>query len=185
MWWIPALSVGPLDGGFIGYKVGKTTDSPSAGLLAGIGASYATSMVTIGGVLRAGWAGSNFIRMGTATTSIGLGAAAAAAGYGYALGASIGTGVSLALFGKEGAEDAVRLYTSPVTGEVTLGEWAETVASIPTLISERNAARKSVGTAPAHNAAGLPEGTTEWEVLNPGSPFNPFTGEPNRAYIGG
>ena len=38
--------------------------------------------------------------------------------------------------------------------------------------------------APAGNAAGVAEGTTEWEIQNPNSPLNPFTGEPNRAYTG-
>ena len=138
MWWLRLgqIGIGPLVGAPVGYAVGKKYGADK-GLVAGVAASYATSMITLGGVIRAGWAGSNFIRIGTATTNIGLGAFAVAAGYGYALGATMGMGISFILFGKEGAEDAARLYASPFTREVSVEDWADTVSTLPSLLDAR------------------------------------------------
>lgn len=185
MYWFMALGIGPLVGAPVGAAVGRKTDNIYYGVTAGVAASYLTNTITIGGVLQRTWAASNFIRFGSSTATVGLGQAAAAGAYGYALGSTVGTGLSWLLFGEEGRDAAIKLYTSPLTGEVTLAEWAEAVTSIPSLVAENSAARRSTGIVPADNAAGLPGGTTEWEVQNPDSPFNPFTGEPNRAYVGG
>tara|TARA_R110001583_G_scaffold126826_1_gene278415 strand:+ start:254 stop:733 length:480 start_codon:yes stop_codon:yes gene_type:complete len=73
-------------------------------------------------------------------------------------GAVVGTGVSYALFGKEGAKDAVKLYTGQVpiislAPESYLG----TIAQIP----ERLAAITTGNRAVEGNAAGLPTG---WNI---------------------
>ena len=65
-------------------------------------------------------------------------------------GAIVGTGVSYALFGKEGAKDAVKLYT----GQVSAQEYVGTIAQAPSNIAESIAMNRAV----EGNAAGLPVG---------------------------
>ncbi len=61
---------------------------------------------------------SNFIRIGTASSSLGLGQITlgaakfgGAAAAGYAIGAVTGTAISGAIWGKQGARDAIDFYT--------------------------------------------------------------------------
>ena len=65
-------------------------------------------------------------------------------------GAMVGTGVSYALFGKEGAKAAVDFYTDPFDLEK-----AKTIASIPSNLAAIVQGNRAV----ANNAAGLPTGT--------------------------
>jgi hypothetical protein len=165
------VPVGPIIGGGIGYAVSENEAAAAAGVTAG----FMARKLTLGQIGAAAyrsaifaapriWAASNFIRFGTAATSIGLGTAAAATAYGYALGATVGTAASWLLFGEEGRDDAIELYTSPVTGEVSLSEWADAVTSIPELLEQQRSAWEAV----PGNAAGLPAGTQ----------INPTTGRP-------
>jgi len=68
-------------------------------------------------------------------------------------GAIVGTGVSYALFGKEGAKDALDLYT----GQVSPTEYVETLAKAPGRIAESIELNRAV----EGNVAGLPTG---WQV---------------------
>ena len=76
-------------------------------------------------------------------------------------GAIVGTGVSYALFGKEGAKAAVDFYTDPFDVEK-----AKTIVAIP---SNLNAIIKG-NRAVENNAAGLPTGTQVqgWTYTAPG-----------------
>ena len=65
-------------------------------------------------------------------------------------GAVVGTGVSYALFGEEGAKAAVDFYTDPFDLEK-----AKTIASIPSNLSAIVQGNRAV----ENNAAGLPTGT--------------------------
>ena len=65
-------------------------------------------------------------------------------------GAIVGTGISYALFGKEGAKAAVDFYTDPFDLDK-----AKTVASIPSNLSAITQGNRAV----ANNAAGLQAGT--------------------------
>lgn len=49
----------------------------------------------------------------------------ASAAVGYGIGAVVGTGVAYAMYGEEGAENAIDLYT----GQVSAGEYFDTVGS--------------------------------------------------------
>ena len=188
---IGLIGVGPIIGGGVGYGISKN----EIGAAAGIAVGYAARNVTLGmvgkGIVRTGgfiaprlWTASNFIRFGSATASVGLGTLTAAAAGGAAAGVIVGTGVSYAMFGKDGAEAAIEFYTEP-------SQWANRLAEIgdiPELLREQNAAWQAV----PGNAAGLPAGTqidpttgrptTTWESQNPHRPFNPFTGEANPYY---
>lgn len=73
--------------------------------------------------LRAAWGGSNLIRIGTASSSIGLGSLTLGVIAGYGLGATVGTGISGLLYGKAGARDAIDFYT----GGVGAGQYVTTV----------------------------------------------------------
>lgn len=94
---------------------------------------------------------------------------------------AIGYGVSTLIAGEEGGEqytDFVKTaYTDPVEAVYMLDEALEAAYT-------RFDDTAGITRAPANNAAGLPEGTTEWEINNPHVPINPFTGHPNRAYQG-
>jgi len=65
-------------------------------------------------------------------------------------GALVGTGVSYALFGKEGAKAAVDFYTDPFDLDK-----AKTIASIPSNLAAITQGNRAV----ANNAAGIPAGT--------------------------
>jgi len=65
-------------------------------------------------------------------------------------GALVGTGVSYALFGKEGAKAAVDFYTDPFDLDK-----AKTIASIPSNLAAITQGNRAV----ANNAAGVPAGT--------------------------
>lgn len=65
-------------------------------------------------------------------------------------GALVGTGVSYALFGEEGAKAAVDFYTDPFDLDK-----AKTIASIPSNLLAITASNRAV----ENNAAGLPTGT--------------------------
>lgn len=65
-------------------------------------------------------------------------------------GAIVGTAVSYALFGKEGAKDAVDFYTNPFDLEK-----AKTILSIPSNLAAITRGNRAV----PNNAAGLPTGT--------------------------
>jgi hypothetical protein len=65
-------------------------------------------------------------------------------------GAIVGTGVSYALFGEEGAKAAVDFYTDPFDLEK-----GKTIASIPSNLAAITQGNRAV----ANNAAGLPTGT--------------------------
>lgn len=92
---------------------------------------------------------------------------------------AIGYGVATVIGGEEGAEEytdfVTTAYTDPVEAVYMLDEALEAAYS---------RFDDGAGRAPEGNAAGLPTGTTEWEINNPHVPVNPFTGEPNRAYTG-
>ncbi len=74
----------------------------------------ATSNVAIGATRAL--AGTTLVRGGTVT----LGRAAGAVGLGYAIGATVGSGISYAIWGKEGAKDAMSFYTSPIDSTMSL-----------------------------------------------------------------
>ena len=76
-------------------------------------------------------------------------------------GAVVGTAVSYALFGKEGAEAAVDFYTDPFDLKKV-----KTVASIPKNLKAQSAYNRAV----ENNAMGITAGT----------PINPSTGAPRR-----
>jgi len=65
-------------------------------------------------------------------------------------GALVGTGVSYALFGKEGAKAAVDFYTDPFDLDK-----AKTIAAIPSNLAAITQGNRAV----ANNAAGIPAGT--------------------------
>ena len=118
------------------------------GLTAGI--SFALSR----GGLQSAW----FAVRAVAGMSIqGFGAA-------YVGGALVGTGVSGLLFGKEGAKDAVKLYTGQVkVFSLAPDSYLGTIAQAPGRVAASIAANRAV----ANNAAGLPTGTNlstlEWQ----------------------
>ena len=70
-------------------------------------------------------------------------------------GALVGTAVSYALFGKKGAEDAIKLYTGQVPIlSVAPDSYLGTIAQAPGRVAASIAANRAV----ANNAAGLPTG---------------------------
>ena len=75
-------------------------------------------------------------------------------------GAVVGTGVSYALFGKEGAKAAVDFYTDPFDSSK-----AKTIAAIPSNLAATIQANRAV----MNNAAGLPTGTSVNTYTAPGS----------------
>jgi hypothetical protein len=87
------------------------TGNPSTLRLAGRMASFGARahFAAVRGVL-----GTTLVRGGTATLGSALATGAAAVGVGYTAGAVIGTGISQALFGDEGARVALDLYMDPV-----------------------------------------------------------------------
>ena len=98
---------------------------------------------------------------------------------------AVGYVVSLGIGGKEGAKDYEKFLKKAVTDPVeAVYMLDESLEAAHTRFDRWNAETPGLTRAPASNAAGLPVGTTEWEIKNPHSPFNPFTGEPNRAYVG-
>ena len=189
---IGLIGVGPIIGGGVGYALTRNEIAAAAGAATGIAARKVTLGMVGRGIVRTGgfiaprlWSASNFIRFGTATTSGSLGTATAAVAAGAAAGVIVGTGVSYAMFGKDGAEAAIEFYTEP-------SQWAERlsqIGDIPELIREQNAAWQAV----PGNAAGIAAGTqidpvtgrpsTTWESQNPHRPYNPFTGEANPFFI--
>jgi hypothetical protein len=171
---IGLIGVGPIIGGGVGYALTRNEIAAAAGATAGIAARNIT-LGTVGkGIVRTGgfiaprlWSASNFIRFGTATTSIGLGTVIASVAAGAAAGVIVGTGVSYAMFGKDGAEAAVEFYTEP-------SQWVErlaTIGDIPELLREQNEAWQAV----PGNAAGISAGTQ----------IDPVTGLPEERQMTG
>jgi hypothetical protein len=160
---ISLIGVGPIIGGGVGYGVTQNEIGAAAGITAG----YASRNVTLGmvgrGIVRTGgfiaprlWTASNFIRFGTPAmhasgTAMGLGTFAAAVAAGAAIGVIVGTGVSYAMFGKEGRDAAIEFYTEPSQW----GERLSQIGDIPELLREQNAAWQAV----PGNAAGIATGT--------------------------
>lgn len=82
----------------------------------GIRVSWNVARASAGAAL-----GTPLVKGGTTT----IGGAATGVAAGYAIGATVGTGISYALFGEEGAKTAVDLYT----GGVSPGQYISTVSS--------------------------------------------------------
>jgi hypothetical protein len=175
----------PLAVGFALSKAGGKTDAAALG--------YSGTGVWTVSKVRAGAIGSLWaatVAVGNITASNLLGA--------YVAGAAVGTGVSYALFGKEGAKDALDFY-APGGADVT--DLVTDLYKAPGRIAAITEGNRAV----ANNAAGMitgqsihtPEGwysqtsrydITEAAVMNPGamshdpiygSRYNPFTGKAN------
>ena len=162
----------------------KGVDADTAGLI-GLGSAvlWQFRSVTAIPLLRAaGWVaadvGAGVIAGSTAAVGSSTVLAASAA---VVVPTVAGYVVASTIAGEEGGEQYVDFvktaYTDPVSAVYMLDESLEAAYT-------RFDDTAGITRAPANNAAGLPEGTTEWEILNPNSPLNPFTGEPNRAYTG-
>lgn len=159
------IGVGPLVGAGVGYKVAQATGKPLVGATAGVATSYGLSRLTLGMVARGAWTASNFVRIGTATTSVGAGTAAATVGAGLAAGVVVGTaivalGEKTGKFAEGSTSDVIDLYT----GQVSLEEYIDTVASIPESLEAIDEAWRAV----PDNAAGIEAGT----------PIDPATNRP-------
>lgn len=83
-------------------------------------------------------------------------------------GAIVGTGVSYALFGEEGAKAAVDFYTDPFDLDK-----AKTIAAIPSNLAAIVQGNRAV----ENNAAGLPTGTQVNSTYPLGTPRGDMTGE--------
>lgn len=88
-------------------------------------------------------------------------------------GALVGTAVSYALFGEEGAKAAVDFYTDPFDVEK-----AKTIAAIPSNLKAITASNRAV----ENNAAGLPTGTNVSPNRYQG-PVNPWYENPDRPWM--
>lgn len=79
----------------------------------------------------------------------------------YVGGSLIGTGISYALFGKEGARDAITFYGNPVTAP---GKLAEALVAAPAKIQAITLANRAV----ENNAAGVRAGQQVRATVAPG-----------------
>jgi hypothetical protein len=94
-----------------------------------------------------------------------------------------GWAVSAVIAGKKGTEDYEKFLKTTVTDPVeAVYMLDESLDAAYGRFDTWNAETPGLTRAPASNAAGLAVGTTEWEINNPQMRYNPFTGEPNRAY---
>jgi outer membrane lipoprotein SlyB len=158
-----ALSgIGPLIGGAVGYGTGKVAGA-EAGAIAGVVSGIISRKATVGGAFRA----VGMIGRGLWTVSKIRPPAPGPFAVGYVAGAIVGTGVSYALFGEEGAQDAIDLYTGQVpVFSISEGSLLETISDIPGYIQARNESNRAV----PGNAAGIPGGTE----------LDPTTGQPRQ-----
>ena len=90
---------------------------------------------------------------------------------GIGLGIAGGIGVSTLLFGKEGKEAAIDLYT----GKVSAGKYVDTVVKGISSIPERIEYNRAV----PGNAAGIAAGTNMAQTYTPGQGMQPDYSHPN------
>jgi hypothetical protein len=163
------MIVGPLIGFGLGYGARALGLSPLNASIIGLG-------VTVGyniGLGSAMWTGGTWL---AADLYAGAAAAASASATvavvgGTAIAVGVGYAAATVISGKTGREQ----LTDFLTGGVSPSEY------MAALDAAHNRTRSL---AVEGNAAGLPAGTSEWEMMNPESRYNPFTGKENPLYTG-
>ena len=148
-------------GVLVGSTVGRTPFESAVLTGATIGTAALIRRLTWAGVLRTGAYAATAAHLTLSLTGYQLGGALIG-------GAIVGTGVSYALFGKEGAMDAIDFYTNPFDLEK-----GKTILAAPSNLAALIASNRAV----ANNAAGLMTGENtnvapglqaqhDWTVMN-------------------
>ena len=181
--------IGPLLGFGAGYTARDRGVDPLTASMIGLGTTtlwltraYVAAPIASGVVWAAADVGAGLVagtQAAVAQSSILAGAAA------IAIPVAAGAAVVSVIAGEEGLEqyeDFLRTtVTDPVAAVYKLDDALDAAYS---RFDRWNEETPGITRALEGNAAGLPAGTTEWEINNPHARFNPFTGEPNRAYTG-
>jgi len=164
------------------YAREKGVSAEDAALITlGTGVTWLSRSYIATPLMRLGlWAAADVGAGVVAGTTAAVGASSVlAVGAAVAVPTAVGYVASYALAGDQGTKEYKDFLKTTVT---------DPIGAVYMLDSSLNRAYSRFddghGLAPIGNAAGIAAGTTEWEIKNPTSRFNPFTGEPNRAYQG-
>ena len=161
------MIVGPLIGFGFGYGARTLGVGPLNASLIGLGV---TAVYNLGGFAAIG-AGATWVAKDLAAgaaAAAGVSTIAAATGAVLITGA-VGYTAATVISGETGREQ----LTDFLTGKVSPTEYRRALDAA----HNRNRSLAVEG-----NVAGIPAGTSEWEMLNPQSRFNPFTGQENPLY---
>jgi hypothetical protein len=167
------MIAGPLVGFALGYGARAFGLSPLNASLIGLGTSIGYTgaiRLGLGSALRSGgmwlaadlYAGAAAAASASATVAV-VGGTAIAVGAGYA--------AATIISGETGREQ----LTDFLTGGVSPSEY---MAALDAAHNRRRSL------AVEGNVAGIPAGTSEWEMMHPESRYNPFTGKENPLFTG-
>lgn len=181
--------IGPLIGFATGYEARRRGVEPETAAIIGLGATtiWAFRAYTVAPVASAvTWAALDISAGVVAGTKAAIGASSIAAGTAaVAIPVAVGYAASYVIAGEEGVEQYQDFITTAVTDPIeAVYKLDDALDAAYSRFDRWNEETPGLTRAPEGNAAGLPAGTTEWEINNPHARFNPFTGEPNRAYTG-